>query len=117
MGNDRFLTFFHEARLGYLASLGKGKNTALSEANIGEGIGLIMTNASIDYLAQVAHGDNLVITVTPGERAKASFELLYEAKRVHDGKVAARGSTKLCAFDYARQKIARLPESFLEALQ
>ena len=117
MGNDRFLAFFHEARLGYLASLGNDRGAALSEANIGDGVGLIMTNANITYLAQVAHGDSLIITVTPGECAKASFELLYEALRASDGKAAARGSTKLCAFDYARQRIARLPESFLGKLQ
>jgi len=111
MGNDRFLAFFHEARLGFLAGLGH------SESDIGEGLGLIMASANIAYLAQVKHGDSLVISVAPGERAKASFELLYEAKLAGSGAIAARGSTKLCAFDYARQKIARLPEAFLKKLE
>lgn len=111
MGNDRFLAFFHEARLGFLASLG------CSESDIGEGLGLIMASAAIIYIAQVKHGDSLVISVTPGECAKASFELLYTAKLAGNNAIAAKGSTKLCAFDYARQKIARLPESFLNKIE
>jgi len=110
MGNDRFLAFFHEARLGFLAGLG------CSESDIGDGLGLIMASASITYLAQVKHGDSLIISVTPGEHEKASFELIYEATLAGSGKTAAKGSTKLCAFNYNRQKIARLPEAFLHKL-
>ena len=110
MGNDRFLTFFHEARLGFLETLGA------SEASIEGATGLIMTEATVKYLAQVARGDELAIRVTVEDIAKASFTLAYEAVRKSDGRTVASGRTALCAFDYAKNRIARLPEAFITAL-
>ena len=110
MGNDRFLSFFHEARLGFLETLGA------SETSIGGTTGLIMTEAGIKYLAQVVRGDELDIAVTVSEIAKASFTLRYDAMRRSDGRAVAAGQTVLCAFDYAKNRIARLPDAFVTSL-
>jgi len=59
MGNDRSLSLFHEARIVFLKSLG------YSEMNIGNGIGIIMKDAHVDYLAVVSHSQ-------------------YHVKRIHD---------------------------------
>ena len=111
MGNDRFLAFFHEARLNFLASLGA------SEIDIGEGTGLIMTEANLRYLGQVLRGDILETTVDVIEVKKSGFVLGYEMIRRQDGKRVASGTTALCAFKYTEGKLARLPAPFKEALE
>jgi len=110
MGNDRFLTFFHEARLAFLREI------QASELSIGQGIGLIMTEAAVRYLSQVVHGDILEVLVCVIEVKKTSFVLQYKAFRQQDGCQVAVGTTTLCAFDYTSMKIARLPEPFRQSL-
>ncbi|HOG64418.1 MAG TPA: thioesterase family protein [Spirochaetota bacterium] len=111
MGNDRFLAFFHEARLNFLASV------SASEVDIGEDTGLIMTEANVRYLGQVVRGDLLETTVDVLEVKKSGFVLGYEMYRSQDGKRVASGTTALCAFKYAEGKIARLPGGFKQALE
>jgi acyl-CoA thioesterase FadM len=110
MGNDRSLSLFHEARLSYLKSLG------FSELNIGNNAGIIMRNAQVDFMAEIFHGDELEIDVTPGEIKGARFTLNYEVKRLGDGKTVLRGSTVLVAFDYQIKKPVPIPEEFLKLI-
>ena len=87
-----------------------------SEVSIGQGFGLIMTEAAVRYLSQVVHGDILEVLVCAIEVKKTSFVLQYKAFRQQDGCQVAVGTTTLCAFDYTSMKIARLPEPFRQSL-
>lgn len=104
VGNEVFLLFFQEARLRFLAQWG------WSEKDIG-GAALIMTEASVKYLAQLGHGDELDVRVSVAELKGLRFTLAYEVLKT-DGTKAATGTTKLCAFDYTTGKVARLPDAF-----
>jgi acyl-CoA thioester hydrolase len=106
MGNDRFLLLFQEARLNFLASLGA------SEREIGEGIGLIMSEAHVTFKAEVFYGDELEVSVRARDLRDTRFVLDYQVDRKGDGKTVATGYTLLAAFDYARRRISRLPEAF-----
>ena len=54
LGNDRYLTISHEARVKFLEWLG------YTELDF-SGPGLILANVAIDYKAEIKYGDNLVV--------------------------------------------------------
>ncbi len=103
MGNDRFLLLFQDARLRFLQSLGS------SEADVGDGAGLILTEARLRFKAEVFLGDVLEVTVLVGRLEATRFTLDYVVRRRADGREVAEGSTVLAAFDYGRRRVAPLP--------
>ena len=111
MGNDRSLLLFHEARIAYLKSLG------YSEMNIGEGLGIIMKDAHVDYLVEVYHGDELVVKVRLGEQKGPLFNLDYEVNRDSDQKMVFTGRTGILAFNYEKRKVARTPQEFFDKIK
>ena len=107
VGNDRFLLFFHEARLRFLAESG------YSELDIGDGVGLIMSEAHVKYLAQVGMGEDLDVEVNISDLGKIRFTMNYRIVKA-DGKTAAEGWTILTSFDYQNKKLTRLPKEFVD---
>ncbi len=110
MGNDRALMLFHDARLKFLQKLGH------SEKDIGEGKGIIMTEAHVYYKKEAFMYDMLYADVEAGAMEKYSFELIYRIYREGDGALILEGSTKQLAYDYERKKVAVLPEEFRNVL-
>lgn len=111
MGNDRSLSLFHEARIAFLKSLG------YSEMNIGDGLGIIIKDAHVDYLAEVFHGDELIVEVRLGEQKGLLFSLHYEVNRVFEERVVFTGRTGILAFDYQKRKVARTPQLFFDKIK
>jgi acyl-CoA thioester hydrolase len=111
LGNDKYLLLFHDARLAFLASLGA------SEKDIGGGTGLIMSEAHLRFQAQAFLGDELEVSVRPSEVQASRFCLDYGLTRTGDGAPVAGGHTVMVAFDYAKQRVTRLPKAFQEKLQ
>jgi acyl-CoA thioester hydrolase len=111
LGNDKYLLLFHDARLAFLASLGA------SEKDIGGGTSLIMSEAHLRFQAQAFLGDELEVSVSPRDVQAARFTLDYGVTRTGDRAAVAGGYTVLAAFDYAKQRVARLPRAFQEKLQ
>ena len=105
VANDRYLLFFHDARIQFLESLG------FSEKDIG-GAGLIMSDAYVRYKAEVFYGEELAVGVAATEMEGSRFKLEYEVERASDSKVVAAGYTTMVAFDYAARRVAKIPESF-----
>jgi len=111
MGNDRSLSLFHEARIAYLESMG------FSELNIGDGLGIIMKDAHVNFLAEIFRGDILQIKLQLGERQALLFYLDYEVFRVSDNKKVLSGKTGLLAFDYKKRKLAKAPQILFDSIQ
>jgi acyl-CoA thioesterase FadM len=136
MGNDRYLLLFHEARLRFLRSIG------CSEADIGEGVSLIMSEAHINYWGEVVYGDVLTVEVGIEELKSVRFTVAFTVRKKVDGaeadtaelkkegrslrprpdtgRAVAGGYTVMAGFDYAAKKLAKIPESFktkIRALQ
>lgn len=106
MGNDKALLLFQDARIKLLQSLG------FEESNIGEGIGIIMTEGHVFYMKEIFLYDRLYANVEVGETGNVFFDLHYEICREADDVIAVKGSTRQLAFDYSRKKITRLPAEF-----
>jgi len=106
VGNDQVLSFLHEARVRYLASLG------YTEMDL-EGIALIMSDAALVIKNEIYYGDDLLISVQPEEVSRIGFDLVYKIEKKSAGKLitVALGKTAMVCFDYTLKKIVTLPET------
>ncbi len=107
LGNDSLLTLLQEARLRFLAGHG------FSEVDAG-GVGLIMTDVLVLFKSQAFYGDHLRISIQPASPEKCTFGLVYAVENVQAGREVARARTGMAFFDYAKKRIARMPEAFAQ---
>lgn len=105
VGNDSYLSYFQEARIGYLNNLG------FSEMDIG-GNGMIQSRAEVEFKAEMFHGDKLTLFCRIAKMKKSGFTMEYLIKK-EDGTVSAAGNTVLISFDYKERKVTKLPEIFV----
>lgn len=110
LANDAVLRLCHECRMRWLARHG------FSELDAG-GAGLIMADAAVQYLAQAHHGDELAVEMGADDIGRSGFALLYHISRESDGRSIAKVQTGMVCFDYAAQKVCRLPEGLGKILQ
>jgi len=112
LGNDAVLSFFHEARLQYLISIGCSELDAF-------GTGLIMADTAVNYLHEGFHGDQLKVEVAPAEITSRGFALFYRISclRDHESVAIAQGRTGMLCFDYTIRKVASLPAALKQRLE
>jgi len=110
VANSAVLNFFQDARIAYLKNLG-----GFSELDLGNGCGVILPEAHVNYLAEMFLGDQLVIGVRISKVSRSSFVMEYRIER--DGEATAEGWTSLVCFDYQARKARRLPEAFRQAVE
>ena len=103
VGNDTILTLIHEARVRFL------KDLQYTELEM-EGVGLIMSDAMIEFRAEVFYGDELTVEVTAAEIGRAGFDLYYRMTSRDKGKIVAIAKTGMVCYDYGRKKVTGLPE-------
>lgn len=109
LGNDAVLAFAHEARLQFLKSFG------FSEADV-DGVGMIMLDAVVVYKSQAFHGETLTVEVAAADFGPCGCDFLYRLTEKQSGREIARVKTGLAFFDYAKKKIAKMPERFRSAM-
>ncbi len=106
LGNDRLLALLHEARAQFF------KHFGYTEMNLGESIGIIMSDAAIEYKSEGFGGDELEIKMTAQEFTPKGFDLFYQVKNLTQQKTLALAKTGIVCFDYSKRKIALVPEGF-----
>ena len=107
-GNERFLISFQEARLRYLKQFG------YSELSVGNGAGIIMSQAHINYRAEAFWGDRLKVFVRISKLEKVRFMFEYKIIDAHnDEKLMATGYTEMVSFDFKNRKVKKLPDKFV----
>ena len=106
VGNDKVLSFLHEARMQFLQSLG------YSEFNL-EGVSLIMADAALVFKDEMYYGDSLQISIQTTELSRVGFNLLYKIEKKSEGNliVTAVAKTLMICFNYDSKKVVNLPES------
>ena len=112
VGNDAILSLVHEARMQYLKSAG------YTELQF-ESVGLIMSDAAIEFKSEAFYGDVLNVQVTAGEFSRVGFDLFYRFTKQEGEKevVVALAKTGMICFDYATRKIVPVPEGAIRKLQ
>jgi acyl-CoA thioester hydrolase len=106
LGNDAVLSFIHEARVQFL------KSYNLEELKF-EDVGLIMSDAAIEFKNEAFYGDQLKIYVAASNASKVSFDIFY--KMVVDTteveKNIAFAKTGMICYDYDQKKVVPIPAS------
>lgn len=110
VANSAVLNFFQDARIAYLRELG-----GFSELELGNGCGVILPEAHVNYLAEMFLGDPLAIGVRISKVSRSSFVMEYRIER--QGEATVEGLTSLVCFDYQARKPRRLPEAFRLAVE
>jgi acyl-CoA thioesterase FadM len=105
MGNDALMTVLQEARLRFLESFG------YSEKDV-EGVGIIMTDAAVEYKAECFRGDRLRIQVAAADPGGRGCDICYLATNADTGREVAMAKTGILFFDYESRRPARMPERF-----
>jgi acyl-CoA thioester hydrolase len=112
VGNDKVLSFLHEARVRFLQSLG------YSELNI-EGVGLIMADAALIFKNEMYYGDELLISIHPIEFSRVGFDLVYKIEKKPEQALilVAIAKTAMVCYDYSMKKVVGLPERAMAKLK
>ncbi|MCS7076724.1 MAG: thioesterase family protein [Bacteroidia bacterium] len=107
LGNDSILSIAHEARIQFLGYYG------YSEMNM-EGVGIIMSDAAIQYKSEGFHGNVLEIAVQPVNFHSVGFDIIYKVHNQTTKKDLAYIRTGIVCFDYHKRKIVSLPHKITE---
>lgn len=111
-GNDTILSLVHEARMQYLNALG------YSEMNLA-GVGLIMTDAGIEFKKELFYDDQVLIHVAAGEFTRIGFDLYYKLEKpgANGAVVVAHAKTGMVCFDYTARRVAAIPAEAVNKLK
>jgi acyl-CoA thioester hydrolase len=107
VGNDTILTLVHEARVQFL------KHHGYDEMNVG-GASLIMSDAAIEFKAELFYGDVISAFVKAGEFSRAGFDLFY--KLTCNNTIVAAAKTGMVCYDYQAKKVTAVPAEVKEKL-
>lgn len=110
LANDAVLRIAHEVRLRFLAEHGCTETDVF-------GIGLIMTDAVVQYRAQAFHGDTLRVQVALSGIGKTGFAFYVKLIRESDQVEIARLKCGMAFYDYAAQRVGRTPVQFIRHFQ
>ena len=107
VGNDAVLSLIHEARVQYLAHHG------FSELQCA-GVGLIMSDAGIEFKKEIFYGDIINASVTAVNFSSIGFDLYYKLET--QNKAAVLAKTGMICYDYEKKKITQVPGVVKEKL-
>ena len=108
VGNDKFLSLCHEARVRYFSSLDQNELRFFKTS-------LIMADAELVYKAQAFYGDILTIELGCIPVSDSSFEIYYRFTN-QDQKLVFLAKTGMVYFNYELNKIDRAPDEWLKLL-
>lgn len=109
LGNDALLSLLHEARIRFFEHFG------FQELDI-EGLGILIADVAIQYLAQGFRGDVLQVWVGLADIGRKGCDVVYLCKHLQTGQEIARAKTGIVFFDRQKQTVARIPQAFLQGL-
>ena len=99
----------HEARLQVLASLG------FTEANV-YGLGLVVTDLSVDYISESFANDRLIIDVGVSKFTRHGFDIGFKVSNKALETIVCNGNFGLVFFDFDKHQLASVPSGFEEKL-
>lgn len=108
VGNDTILTLVHEARVQFL------KHHGYNELNL-DGASLIMSDAAIEFKAELFYGDVVTAFVTADNFSRAGFDLFYKLMR--NEAIVATAKTGMVCYNYEAKKVIAVPSPVKEKLQ
>lgn len=108
VNNSVYLTYFEEARTGYLRDVAKLK------LDLNSPVSLIVGEILCRYRSPALYNEQLRIYCRAGEFGRASFKIFYEVKSVIDNRLIAEGYSTLIAYNYQEKKSCSISDEFRE---
>jgi acyl-CoA thioester hydrolase len=112
VGHDTILTLMQEARVVLYRQLG-----FQDEVSFEGSVGQVIADVVVVYKSESFLGDVLVVKIAVADFTKYGFDMFYQLQNKGTGKEVARGKTGIVCFDYARKKVAPVPEILSRQLQ
>ena len=111
VGNDSILSILHESREQFLRS------HDYREMDLA-GVGLIMSDVTIEFKNELFYGDILRASVTASEFYRVGFDLYYKLeKKVADKWVTvSTARTGMVCYDYKLKKLVAVPKEAMNKL-
>jgi acyl-CoA thioester hydrolase len=110
VNNARYFTWFESARVAYFREIGIGMDRPSA-------LGPIVASGSCDYLRPVTYPAEMTVGATVTSIGNTSFAMAYGLWRSETpGKLYARGTTVVVAFDYVAMKKVRVPDEIRQAM-
>ena len=110
VGNDTILSLIHEARMQFL------KQYNYTELEL-EGTSLIMSDAGIEFKAEVFYNDVLTFYVAADNFSRVSFDLYYKVVKEPNDTIVAVAKTGMVFYDYNARKVVGVPGRVREKLK
>ena len=107
VGNDTVLSLIHEARAQFL------KHHGYEELRF-EGVNLIMSDAAIEFKAELFYGDVVQAYVTATNFIRVGFDVYY--KLMKDERIATIAKTAMVCYNYHTKKVVSIPPKAKEKL-
>lgn len=112
VGHDQMLTLIQEARISLYRSFGYGDERSFEGA-----VGQVIADVAVQYKSECFLGNILFIEIGIGDSGRSGFDMYYRVTNRTTGKEAAIAKTGIVCFDYARSKVAAIPESLSRNLK
>ena len=111
VGNDSILSLLHESREQFLRS------HDYREMDLA-GVGLIMSDVTIEFKNELFYGDILRASVTASEFYRVGFDLYYKLEKKLGDKwvTVSTARTGMVCYDYALKKLAAVPKVVITKL-
>ena len=109
-GNDSLLSIIHEARVRFFNSLG------FAELDV-EGVGIIMTDAEVQYKTEGFYGDILIVEIALTDFTSVGCDFIYRIKKNKTFVEIALAKTGIVFFDYDKRKTVKIPVGFKKIIE
>jgi acyl-CoA thioester hydrolase len=111
VGNDSILSILHESREQFLRS------HDYKEMDLA-GVGLIMSDVTIEFKNELFYGDILRASVTANEFYRVGFDLYYklEKKTAEKWTTVSTARTGMVCYDYKLKKLVAVPKEAMNKL-
>ena len=110
LNNARYMTYFEQARVGYIQHLGLWDGRSFLD------LGVILANAQVTYLSAVRMDQQVRVGVRVTRLGGKSFAMEYSLEETPTQKELARGSTVLVTYDYHNAQPVPIPEVWRHAI-
>lgn len=104
VNNAVYFSYFEDARIEYLNSIGYG------DVNVSSGSGPILANISCDFLKPLTYPDQIIVGVGTTRLGTSSMTVDYEVYSEKLEEVVAKGSSVVVMIDYNEGKSIPLPD-------
>lgn len=106
LGNDALLSIIHEARVRFFNHLG------FKELNVA-GVGIIMTDAAVQYKTEGFYGDLLIVEIALTDFTSIGCDFIYRITNNKTSAEIAIAKTGIVFYDYENKKTVKIPDQFM----